>query len=56
MYYILYEALQIDSNEPVYCTMHIIHITNYIIIIYIIILLYYNNNLRLNLYIVKYSL
>ena len=22
MYYIIYEALQIDSNEPVYCTVY----------------------------------
>ena len=22
MYYILYEGLQIDSNEPIYCTMY----------------------------------
>ena len=23
MYYILYEGLQIESNEPVYCTMYV---------------------------------
>ena len=26
MYYILYEGLKIDSNEPVYCTCHFIPI------------------------------
>ena len=25
MYYILYEGLKIESNEPVYCTMYIEH-------------------------------
>ena len=34
MYYILYEGLQIESNEPVYCTLYIIlyraHTTLYI--------------------------
>ena len=25
MYYILYEGLKIESNEPVYCTMYSIH-------------------------------
>ena len=25
MYYILYEGLKIESNEPVYCTVYIIH-------------------------------
>ena len=25
MYYILPEGLQIESNEPVYCTLYIIH-------------------------------
>ena len=25
MYYILYEGLKIESNEPVYCTMYILY-------------------------------
>ena len=25
MYYILYEGLKIESNEPVYCTMYMAH-------------------------------
>ena len=25
MYYILYEGLKIDSNEPVYCTMYTVY-------------------------------
>ena len=25
MYYILYEGLKIESNEPVYCTLYIVH-------------------------------
>ena len=25
MYYILYEGLKIESNEPVYCTVYIVH-------------------------------
>ena len=25
MYYILYEGLKIESNEPVYCTMYTVH-------------------------------
>ena len=25
MYYILYEGLQIESNEPVYCTVYTVH-------------------------------
>ena len=25
MYYILYEGLQIESNEPVYCTVYSVH-------------------------------
>ena len=29
MYYILYEGLKIESNEPVYCTFYIIHCTLY---------------------------
>ena len=28
MYYILYEGLKIESNEPVYCTMYIVHCTS----------------------------
>ena len=27
MYYILYEGLKIESNEPVYCTVYIIQCT-----------------------------
>ena len=26
MYYILYEGLKIESNEPVYCTVYTVHI------------------------------
>ena len=29
MYYILYEGLQIESNEPVYCTLYTVHCTVY---------------------------
>ena len=29
MYYILYEGLQIESNEPVYCTLYTVHCTLY---------------------------
>ena len=29
MYYILYEGLKIESNEPVYCTLYNIHCTLY---------------------------
>ena len=36
MYYILYEGLQIDSNEPVYCTVYNV----YSIYIYIYIYIY----------------
>ena len=25
MYYILYEGLKIESNEPIYCTMYSVH-------------------------------
>ena len=25
MYYILYEGLKIESNEPVYCTVYIVY-------------------------------
>ena len=28
MYYIVYEGLKIESNEPVYCTMHTVHVYN----------------------------
>ena len=31
MYYILYEGLKIESNEPVYCTMYNVHCTVYIV-------------------------
>ena len=31
MYYILYEVLTIDSNEPVYCTLYTVQSTLYII-------------------------
>ena len=27
MYYILYEGLKIESNEPVYCTLYTVHCT-----------------------------
>ena len=27
MYYILYEGLKIESNEPVYCTVYSVHCT-----------------------------
>ena len=27
MYYILYEGLKIESNEPVYCTMYTVYIS-----------------------------
>ena len=30
MYYILYEGLQIESNEPVYCTVYNVLCTLYI--------------------------
>ena len=26
MYYILYEGLKIESNEPVYCTVYSVHL------------------------------
>ena len=29
MYYILYEGLKIESNEPVYCTVYSVHCTLY---------------------------
>ena len=29
MYYILYEGLKIESNEPVYCTVYNVHYTMY---------------------------
>ena len=29
MYYILYEGLKIESNEPVYCTLYIVQCTVY---------------------------
>ena len=29
MYYILYEGLKIESNEPVYCTVYIINIIQF---------------------------
>ena len=29
MYYILYEGLKIESNEPVYCTLYIVQYTMY---------------------------
>ena len=29
MYYILYEGLKIESNEPVYCTVYNVHCTLY---------------------------
>ena len=29
MYYILYEGLQIESNEPVYCTVYNVYCTLY---------------------------
>ena len=28
MYYILYEGLKIESNEPVYCTTYIVRMCN----------------------------
>ena len=31
MYYILYEALKIDSNEPVYCTYNIVQLCKYLL-------------------------
>ena len=31
MYYILYEGLKIESNEPVYCTLYSVHCTVYTI-------------------------
>ena len=31
MYYILYEALKIDTNEPVYCTSYTVYCTMYIV-------------------------
>ena len=32
MYYILYEGLKIESNEPVYCTVYIVYYTLYCIL------------------------
>ena len=29
MYYILYEGLKIETNEPVYCTLYSVHCTVY---------------------------
>ena len=31
MYYILYEGLKIESNEPVYCTLYTVQCIQYIV-------------------------
>ena len=31
MYYILYEGLKIESNEPVYCTLYTVYCIMYIV-------------------------
>ena len=38
MYYILYEGLKIESNEPVYCTVYIANGIVYIVIVIMYIL------------------
>ena len=35
MYYILYEGLKIESNEPVYCTVYNVQCTMYSVHVYI---------------------
>ena len=51
MYYILYEGLKIESNEPVYCTVYI-----YIYILYIVLYILYISTFYCNIYYLIYVL
>ena len=65
MYYILYEGLKIESNEPVYCTMYSVQCTVYSVqrtILYIVytmqvnctLYMYNSNRMMNNIYCIHY--